>query len=130
MINCFQRLLSISTCAATPRAHGLRGQHGVDSGVEYSDGQSDPTQNRPLFTCLDPRASTDSAIWYRRLKDQIVRWGFQYSLDTGEDLDKSDTPLYPGDVRLICRALALHGTAESCCKVGPGVYARHSLHVI
>jgi hypothetical protein len=69
-----------------------------------------------FFTCLDPRAGTDSAVWYRRLKDQIVRWGFQYSMDNGEDLDKSDTPLYPVDVRLICQALALHGTAESAAR--------------
>mmetsp|Transcript_14278 Transcript_14278/g.34351 ORF Transcript_14278/g.34351 Transcript_14278/m.34351 type:complete len:287 (-) Transcript_14278:1198-2058(-) len=66
-----------------------------------------------FFTCLDKmRSSTSHAIWYRRLKDKIVRWGFQHSMDTGEDLDKSDTPLYPEDVRHICRALALHGTAE------------------
>ena len=66
-----------------------------------------------FFTCLDKmRSSTSHAIWYRRLKDKIVRWGFQHSMDTGEDLDKSDEPLYPVDVRHICRALALHGTAE------------------
>lgn len=78
--------------------------------------QTDPLTTHTttlFFTCLDPGSSTDPATWYRKLKDMIVRWGFQHSLHTGEDLDKSDTPLYPEDVRLISRALALHGTAEA-----------------
>ena len=73
-----------------------------------------------FFTCLVPRASTDSARWFRRLKDWVCRWGFQRSRDDGVDMDHSDTPVYPEDMGLICRALALHGAAEAAEREGLG----------
>jgi hypothetical protein len=69
-----------------------------------------------FFTCLDGRASTDIAVWYRRLKDLVARSGFQYCIDNGKDTDNSEEPLYPCEMAGVCRALSLHGTAESASR--------------
>ncbi len=61
-----------------------------------------------FFTCLDPKARTQSAIWYQGLKTTANRELFQRSQSTGEELDQSESPLYISHLRSMVRHRQLH----------------------
>ena len=64
-----------------------------------------------FLSCLDSKSTSDSARWWRGVKNYVVRTSFIRMRDTGEDMDKSAAPLTLPHVQAMCRALALEGSA-------------------
>ena len=47
-----------------------------------------------FFTCLDADATTDSSLWYSRLKSSVWKISFDRAMIAGEKMDSSASPLY------------------------------------
>ena len=74
-------------------------------------GEADADQ-RIFFTCLDTKSSTDSARWWKGVKNYIVRTCFTRMRDAGEEMDKSAPLITLPHVKWMCRALAIESSAE------------------
>ena len=67
-----------------------------------------------FLACLDSRSTSDSAKWWRGVKNYVIRTGFMRMRDAGEEMDKSAAPLSLPHVQAMCRSLALEGSAQVC----------------
>jgi hypothetical protein len=81
-----------------------------------------------FFTCLDTKSNADSAVWWRKLKDNIVRKGFQHIRDNGEAFDQSASPLYLDDMKALNRAYSMEGSKEVSHASPAHAHARISTH--
>ena len=61
-------------------------------------------ETRLSLTALDSYANTEAAVWFKRVKRKMVRTIFQRSMSSGEEMDKSETPLYLEHIKAVCRA--------------------------
>jgi len=54
------------------------------------------SETKLFLTALDSYANTEAALWFKSVKRKMVRAIFQRSMSNGEEMDKSETPLYLG----------------------------------
>jgi hypothetical protein len=66
-----------------------------------------------FFTCLNPKAGTFESQWLLGVKKEINRLCFQRTMQAGEELDNSETPLYLELFRLMNRAYSREGSIEA-----------------
>jgi hypothetical protein len=66
-----------------------------------------------FFTCLNPKAGTQPSTWLNGVKNQMIRTCFQRSMESGEEIDNSETPLYFRIFCLMLRAYSRHGSMEA-----------------
>jgi hypothetical protein len=79
-------------------------------------------ETRLFLTCQDINANTDSAKWMQGLKKHIRKVTFSRAKEAGEELDKSETPLYLAHVQSLQQAYAKHGSSEVCAGTGMHVH--------
>jgi len=73
-------------------------------------------ETRLSLTALDSYANTEAAVWFKRVKRKMVRTIFQRSMSSGEEMDKSETPLYLEHIKAVCRAYGREGSAEAALR--------------
>ena len=67
---------------------------------------------RRFFECVEPKARSDEAEWYQKLRDSIRRVCTIRAASTGQKLDHSENPVYRMHVGSLCRSYAIKGTTE------------------
>ena len=70
-----------------------------------------------FYTCLDPKASTESAKWLQGMKAQMLRKWFGRTKMSSDCHDNSAPPLYLEHVRKMTRAYAKEGGAEAADRI-------------
>jgi hypothetical protein len=66
-----------------------------------------------FFTCLEPKANTESARWWVGMKKNAHRLGYKRSKDRGAPIDKSGTPLCLEDIKEVIKFYAKDLTPEN-----------------
>ena len=83
--------------------------------VALADAKVNPKSDRArlFFMCRDFKGSSEEAKWLQGVKDQMHRHIFQRCTMNNIPMDMSADPVYPEDGAVMCRALALEGSAEA-----------------
>ena len=72
-------------------------------------------ESKLFLTCLDG-GSGDSATWLKKIKNKMERVCFQRAMQSGAEMDCKAKPLYLLHLRLLSRALAREGSAQSALR--------------
>jgi len=97
----------------------------VNAAAAMHKGRGDPAADL-FFTCLDVKASTPTAIWYRGLRKNIKRFCFERDKKAGDLGGEGAEPLYLEDVRRLVRAYYIKGTPEACARACAIIAAHQS----